>query len=478
VRTFLSRLAGVIVLLSPLAATGQDASLDAVAKAMGAAGVKSIQYSGTGTNFQVGQNYSPDLPWPRFVVKSYTRLASYDASALRDELVRLQGEDPPRGGGGQPVRGEQRQIFVLNGDFAWNVVGDVVNPTPVALIERQLQLWTTPHGVVKAAMANKATVQGRVISFAVPGKFRVKATVDGQNLVEKIDAVAPHAVLGDVPVEIRYSEYKDFGGVKFPTKIKQTIGGYPALELTVSDVQPNVTVDLSVPDPIRQTPTPYARVTTQMVADGVWFLSGGSHNSALIEMKDHAILVESPLNDDRAAAVLAEAKSLVPSKPIKYVVATHHHFDHSGGLRAIAAEGATVIAHDVNKAFLEKALAAPATVSPDRLAKSGKKGVVEGMRDKRVLTDGTRTVELLHIAGNTHHSGLIMAYLPKEKILVEADAYTPLAANAPAPPVANPFTVNLAENLKRLNLAADQVLPLHGRIVPIAELHKAIGHDH
>jgi hydrogenase maturation factor HypF (carbamoyltransferase family) len=100
------------------------------------------------------------------------------------------------------------------------------------------------------------------------------------------------------------------------------------------------------------------------------------------------------------------------------------------------------------------------------------------MRDKRVLTDGTRTVELLHIAGNTHHSGLIMAYLPKEKILVEADAYTPLAANAPAPPVANPFTVNLAENLKRLNLAVDQVLPLHGRIVPIAELHKAIGHDH
>jgi glyoxylase-like metal-dependent hydrolase (beta-lactamase superfamily II) len=466
------------VLLSPLGAPAQDASLDTVAKAMGAAGVKSIQYSGLGVNFQVGQNYSPDRPWPRFVVKSYTRAAGYDTPALRDDLVRLQGEDPPRGGGGQPVRGEQRQIFVMSGDFAWNVVGDVVNPTPIALTDRQLQLWTTPHGVVKAAMANKATVQGRVISFAVPSKFRVKATVDGQNLVERIDAVAPHAVLGDIPVEIRYSDYKDFGGVKFPTKIKQTIGGYPALELTVSDVQPNAPLDTSVPDPIRQTPTPYARVTTQMVADGVWFLSGGSHNSALIEMKDHAILVESPLNDERAAAVLAEVRSLVPSKPIKYVVATHHHFDHSGGLRAIAAEGVTVITHDVNKAFLEKALAAPATVSPDRLAKSGKKGVVEGLRDKRVLTDGTRTVELLHIAGNTHHSGLIMAYLPKEKVLVEADAYTPLAPNAPPPAAANPFSVNLAENLRRLNLAVDQVLPLHGRIVPIAELHKAIGHDH
>ena len=477
-RKFLSRLAVVVVLLSPLAANAQDALLDQVAKAMGAAGVKSIQYTGSGVNFQVGQNYSPDLPWPRFIVKSYTRSVNYETAALRDELVRLQGEDPPRGGGGQPVRGEQRQIFVLNGDFTWTVAGDVVNPTPVALVERQLQLWTTPQGVVKAAIANKATVQGRVISFSVPGKYRVRATVDGQNMIERIDAVAPHAVLGDIPVEIRYSDYKDFGGVKFPTKIKQTIGAHPALELTVSDVQPNIAVDLAVPDPIRQTPAPYARVTSQMVAEGVWFLSGGSHNSALIEMSDHLMLVESPLNEERAAAVLAEVKNLVSNKPIKYVVATHHHFDHTGGLRAVAAEGVTVIAHDANKAFLDKALAAPATVNPDRLTKSGKKGTVEVMRDKRVLTDGIRTVELLHIAGNTHHAGLIMAYLPKEKLLIEADAYTPLPLNAPPPPAANPFSVNLADIIKRLNLAVDQVLPLHGRIVPLAELHKAIGHAH
>ncbi len=477
-RRFLSTIAAVLVLLSPLVAAAQETSLDQITKAMGATGMKSIQYSGSGVNFQVGQNYSPDLAWPRFVVQSYTRAANYDTAAMRDELVRLQGEDPPRGGGGQPVRGEQRQVFALSGDFAWNVAGDVVNPTPVALVDRQLQLWTTPQGVVKAAIANKATVQGRVISFAVPGKLRVKATVDGQNLVEKVEALAPHAVLGDIAVDIRYTDYKDFAGVKFPTKIRQTIGGHTALDLTVTDVQPNAAVDLPVPDPIRQTPTPYARVTSQMVADGVWFLSGGSHNSALIEMKDHLILVESPLNEDRAAAVLAEVKNLVANKPIKYVVATHHHFDHSGGLRAIAAESVTIVTHDVNKAFFEKALAAPATVSPDRLARSGKKATIEAMRDKRVLTDGTRSVELLHLAGNTHHAGLIVAYLPKEKVLVEADAFTPLPPNAPPPPAANPFSVNLADNLKRLNLSVDQVLPLHGRIVPIAELYKAIGHAH
>src|SRR2546428_11016720 len=158
-------------------------------------------------------------------------------------------------------------------------------------------------------------------------------------------------------------------------------------------------------------------------------------------MKDHVILVESPLNDDRAVAVLAEVKNLVPSKRIKYVIATHHHFDHAGGLRAIAAEGITVIAHDVNKQFLEKVLAAPAMVRPDRLAKSGKKGTVEGMRDKRVLTDGTRTVEIHNVAGNNHHAGVIMVYLQKEKVLVEADVYNPPAPQPPPPAALNPHCV-------------------------------------
>src|SRR5262249_28799831 len=146
-------------------------------------------------------------------------------------------------------------------------------------------------------------------------------------------------------VEINYSEYKDFAGVKFPMKIKQTIGDYPALDLTVTDVQPNAAVNIAIPDPILQTPAPYARVTSQSVAEGVWFMPGRRHNSVLIEMKDHLILVESPINDDRAAAVLGEVKKLSP-KPIKYVIASHHHFDHSGGLRAVSAEGVTIVAHD------------------------------------------------------------------------------------------------------------------------------------
>ncbi len=192
-------------------------------------------------------------------------------------------------------------------------------------------------------------------------------------------------------------------------------------------------------------------------------------------MNDHLVVVEGPQDDARAVAVIAEVKKTVPNKPIRYVVNTHNHFDHAGGLAAFAADGAIVITHDVNKAFLEKSLAAPRSVNPDKLAQSGKKATVEGMQDKRVLSDGTRTVELHLIKGTLHDDGIIMAYLPKEKLLVEADVYTPGAPNTPPLTPPNPNQVNLNDNIERLNLAVDLILPLHGRKIPLAEFHKWIG---
>jgi len=469
-----------LVLCTPIASPAQNAraTLDGAAKAMSSVEVKSIEFSGSGVFFAPGQSYTPGQPWPRFIAKSQTRSINYETASLRDDVVRMQGENPPRGGGVQPVRGEVRQQFVLSGDLAWTVVADVPAPTPIALTERQMQLWTTPHGVIRAALANNATVQGRVVTFALPGRMMVRATLSDQSLVERVDAVIPNAVVGDLPVEITYTEYRDFGGVKFPTRIRQSAGGFPTLDITVTDVKANAPVDIAVPDPIRQATGVYSRVATQMVADGVWFLAGGSHNSVVIEMKDHLIVVEGPLNEERAVAVMAEARSLAPSKPIKYVVASHHHFDHSGGLRAFAAEGVTVVTHDSSRAFLEQALGAPATVQPDRMAKSGRKPVVEGVRDKRVMTDGTRTVEILHIAGNAHCEGLLMVYLPKEKLLSEADVFTPPPPGTTPPMPPSPFTVNLIDNLKQLNLTVDRILPLHGRVVPVADLHTMVGHGH
>jgi glyoxylase-like metal-dependent hydrolase (beta-lactamase superfamily II) len=469
-------MASLLLLLSPLVVQAQDgkAALENVSKAMGADLLTSIVYSGDGVTYAVGQSQTPGAPWPRFHAKSYTRSVNYDTAALRDDLVTTQAENPPRGGGIQPVRGERRQTFVLRADHAWNIVGDAAVPAPITLADRQFQLWATPHGVVKAALGGKGSMQGRTISVAVTGRFKADALVNEQNLVERVTGTVANAVLGDNSIEVTYADYKDFGGVKFPTKIRQTAGGHPSLELTVTDVQPNFVFDAPLPAVVRQTPNPYARVTSQMVADGVWYVTGGTHHSVVIEMKDYAIVVEGPQNDERAFALITEARSLVPAKPIRYVVATHHHFDHSGGLRGFAARNVTVITHDSARAFLERALSTPATVNPDALTKSGLRPAVEGVRTRRVLGDGTRTVEIHHHA-SLHADDLLMVYLPKEKLLIEADVYTPTAPNVAPPVPPSPFTIAFADHVGKLRLQVDQILPLHGRIVPFRELNRTIG---
>jgi glyoxylase-like metal-dependent hydrolase (beta-lactamase superfamily II) len=462
-----------VLLLSPFGADAQD-NLETVAKALGATGLKSIEFQGGGTFYWAGQSFNAGTGWPQFNVRSLTRTINYDTASLRDEMIRTRTLEPPKGGGPY-VRGEHKAVAFLSGDQAWNVAGDAATPAPIALAERQFQLWSTPHGVVKAAMAGKGTIQGRTITFGVPGSFKALATLDAANLVERVDGTVANPVLGDMAVTVSYADYRDFGGVKFPTKIRQTVGGLPALELTVTEVKANAAADIPVPDSVRQAGNPYAKVTTQKAADGVWYLTGGSHHSVVIEMKDHLIVVEGPLNDDRALAVIKEARTLVPNKPIKYLVVSHHHFDHSGGVRAFAGEGVTLITHDASRPYIEKIVAAPATVSPDHLAKSGKKAAVEGVRDRRVLSDGTRSVEIRQIAGIQHADDMLMVYLPKEKLLIEADAYTPPAPNTAPMSPPSPFTVSLTENVKNQGLAVDQILPLHGRMVPVAELYKAAG---
>jgi glyoxylase-like metal-dependent hydrolase (beta-lactamase superfamily II) len=468
-----------VLLLSPITADAQDsrAALETVAKALGATGLKSLEIQGGGTFFWAGQSYTAGTAWPQFNVRSFTRVVNYDTASLREEMVRTRALEPPKGGGPY-VRGEHKAVAFLSGDHAWNVMGDAATPAPIALADRQFQLWSTPHGVIKAAMAGKGTIQGRVISFAVPGSFKATATLDSANLIERVDATMASPVLGDMPVTVSYADYRDFGGVKFPTKIRQTYGGFPALELTITEVKPNVAADIPVPDNVKQATNVYARVQSQKAADGVWYVTGGSHHSAVIEMKDYLIVAEGPLNDERALAVIKETRTLVPNKPIKYLVVSHHHFDHSGGARAFAGEGATLVTHDASRQYFERIVAAPATVSPDHLAKSGKKAAVEGVRDRKVLTDGTRTVEIRHIAGIQHADDMLMVYLPKEKLLIQADAYTPPAPNTAPMSPPSPFNVSLAENITKQGLTVDQILPLHGRIVPLAELHKAAGIAH
>jgi glyoxylase-like metal-dependent hydrolase (beta-lactamase superfamily II) len=169
--------------------------------------------------------------------------------------------------------------------------------------------------------------------------------------------------------------------------------------------------------------------------------------------------------------VLEAVKKLAPGKPIRYVINSHNHFDHSGGLRTAAADGATIVTHANNRPYFEKAFAVASKVRPDPLARSGKKAKFVEVKDKLAMSDGTRTLEILRIADSVHNDTFLMVYLPKEKLLVEADAYTPLAPNTPAPATPNANNVNLIANIERMKLSVDRILPLHGRVVPVSELY-------
>jgi glyoxylase-like metal-dependent hydrolase (beta-lactamase superfamily II) len=471
----------VAVMWLTLDVLAQDAKVvvENAAKAAGAANLQSIQYSATGSTFGFGQAVSPGGAWPRFKVTRYAASINYVTPAMREELARVDDENPPRGGGAGPFNpatsqggirpipfGEQQQVRQLTGR------------TEPGLI----QIWMmTPHGFLKAAAANKtsvtaATVNGRAlnrVSFAL-GRHTLTASINDQYLVERIETQLDNNVLGDMPVEVVFSDYKDFAGVKFPQHIVLRQGGFPTLDLTVNNVQPNGASTLSIGESSQAAPPP-VRIDAKKLSPGLWFLDGGAPMSYLIEFNDHLVIIEAPGNDARSEAAIAEAERTVPNKPIRYVINSHSHFDHAGGLRGFVAEGVTVMTHELNKPYYERIFRNPHTLNPDRLASANRTPVIETVKDFRLLTDGTRRLELHHVRGNLHDPGMLMVYLPAEKMLIQADAFNPRPPDAKPLPAPSPFTTNLLENVRRLKLDVAQIGQIHGGIDPMTALITAAG---
>lgn len=461
-------------------------TLPAATAALGAADLKSIAYTGTGKWFQFGQAPNPTLPWPEFNVTTFTASVNYDAPAARVQMERIQVVEPGRA---RPAPVQQRQVQIVNGTHAWNLVAppgsapdaaSAPQPQPAAVEERISEIWTTPHGFLKAAASNNATSQpsdgGSEITFTMAGNHKYVGRLNAQNQVERVQTWIDNPVLGDTSVDIAYSDYRDFNGVLFPSRIVRSQGGHPVLDITVSAVTKNPAVDLPVPDQVRSYMPPSVTVTAEKLADGVYYLRGGSHHSVAIDQRDHIVVVEGPQDESRSTAVIAKVKEVLPNKPIRYLVNTHAHFDHSGGVRTYVAEGATVVTHEMNMPYYTRAWAAPRTLHPDRMSQANKTATFETFSDKHVLTDGRRSIEIYSIAGNGHNDAFAMVYLPAEKILMEVDAWAPAAANTPPPSPPSPFAVNLYENIQRLKLDVRQIAALHGpRVATLDELKAAIG---
>jgi glyoxylase-like metal-dependent hydrolase (beta-lactamase superfamily II) len=485
-------------------AAAQDATslLQAADKAIGASAVKSVVYTGTGRMGYVGQQFATgDLP--RTDLKSYTMAIDYGAKSSKEEYVRVQGNNIPRGGGaGFPVQGEPKFANFVSGNMAWNLNAQgQPNPTPGNAEVGQFMIWTTPHGFIKAALeSGNATLSDRtfnrtgetvkVVGFTTMGKYRVTGEFDKDNLLERVVTWIPNPVMGDMLVELRYSDYKDVGGgAKFPFHIHGHQGDHPLipgghnwLDVRVSDAKVNADAAVAVPDAVRNAPAPQMRVATTKLGEGVWLLAGGSHNSLAVEFKDFITVIEGPLDDARSNAVIAEAHKTIPNKPIKYLVNTHNHFDHLGGIRTFVAEGATVITDDRNREFYQQVVLAPQprTLSPDRLSRfpfapTGPGTLaLQTFSDKYTISDGQQTIELLHIEGLNHSDNMLVAYLPKDKILINADLYSPPQQGGTLANVSANAVV-FFNNVKRLKLDVAQHVPIHGNPGPQADFDRIVG---
>jgi glyoxylase-like metal-dependent hydrolase (beta-lactamase superfamily II) len=470
----------VSLALLPTGAAAQDAAtvIANAARAMGSGTLTSITYSGTAQNANFGQSRNIAVPWSPTGI---TRITAYTRTIDLDQLAsRAFGPTQPPAVPGAPAP--------MPGNFNQNI-------TPAqAAWTQQLEIWITPWGFLKGAAANNATVRragGRtVVSWSPAAKapsgqtYVVTGYINRDNLVEKVETRVDHPVMGDLLVEAEYADYRDFGGVKVPGRIIQKRAGLQTFEATITNATAN-------PANLKELLTPPAApaqaagggaaatppaVETQRIADGVYRITGG-YTSIAVDMGDHIVVLEGGQSEARGLAVIAAAKQAIPNKPIRYVVNTHAHFDHASGLAPFVAEGATILTHENNEEFLQDALAAPRRLVGDTLSKAGRKPDVEGVGDREVLRGPAHTIELHHVRDLQHTDGMLIAYLPNEKVLFTADFGIP---NPGAPPArVNPSLTALVANLDRLKLDFDSYIAVHApvpdRPLTRADLMGAVG---
>jgi glyoxylase-like metal-dependent hydrolase (beta-lactamase superfamily II) len=471
--------------------SAQDAK-GVIASAQKALGdVKSITYSGSAKDVsfqQCGAN-AKDMVCrgthdPMRPIDNYVR-----AIDLTGPASRATGATNNIGAGGSTT--------VAPGTFSQQITAQQADVSQ-AWGNPAIEFYLTPWGFLKGAAENNATATRRRVdgrnytvltwspkAMAPSGKnYVVNGYVNEQNLVERVETWLGENIMGDMHILATYSGWKDFGGgAMAPTRIVQTRGGWPFFEVdvTAARANPSDLATIAVPAPPAGRggggapggggggrggaggAPPAMTVTAEKLGDGLFRFTtgGGSYDSLIVEFRDHLMMLEAGQSEARALAYIAEAKKMFPNKPIRYVMVTHPHSDHTGGLPAVVAEGATIVTHRNNETFFDRALNTPRTLLSDTLAKNPKKARVETVGDKKVYSEGARVVEMHHVPGAPHSNGLLVAYFPKEKILFQGDFSLP-ADGQPA----NDHVMALAPVLDKLKLDYERYINVHASATP------------
>jgi glyoxylase-like metal-dependent hydrolase (beta-lactamase superfamily II) len=438
--------------------------------------VRTLIQEGEGVHYYLGQDVRPHASGQTFKVSEYRRTLDVGNRRARTELTRtptflyFQGQHP------------QKQVQGIDGDVGYNigVSGTATRVSDTVARERQLEFYHHPLTLLRAALVSGATVtderrdgQLRTAHISLASNHRFILTVDERGLPLRIASPTAHPNLGDVLFTTEFSNYGEVNGLRLPARISMKVDDFTTAEITLTAQRMDESVDAAAPaaaasaQPAR---TPEPVVVPEDVAPGVWRMAGQSHHSALIEFRDYLLLIDAPQSEARALSVIAKARDLRPGKPLTTLVTTHHHFDHTAGVRAAIAEGLTVITHKDNREFFEEIARRPHTIVPDALAKTPRQLRVVTVDGEMTIEDASRRLVLYHVPGHQHSATMLVAYLPRERVLIEVDTFIP---NVPSNPYIVGSARTMVEQVKKRNLQIDRIVPLHFTIEPFNVLVKA-----
>lgn len=359
---------------------------------------------------------------------------------------------------------------------------------------QSVDLYLTPWGFLKGAAANNATAARRtvdgksytVVSWSPAVKapsgasYRVNGYVNSDNLVERVETWLGENLMGDMHIVAEYSGYRSFGGAIVPTKIVQTRGGWPFFQVDVTNATgnpQNLAALAPQPAPPAGAPPggggppggapPALTLTKEQLAPWLWRYTTGaqSYDSIIAEFDDYIMMLEAGQSQVRAQLYIDEIKRQFPGKPIRYVWNSHPHGDHTPGIPAVVAEGATVIAQANAVEFFDRALNTPRTLLDDTLARNPRRVRIDSVEAKRVYTDGTHTVEFYHIFPAPHSNALTIAYFPQEKILFQGDFSVNPAQGGGMQP-ANDHVRALVPALAKLGIDYERYINVHASAAP------------